>query len=150
MDQSKLVLIFLLIYYEPGLTVVVQNPEVSVSYGDPQRSPAFVKFGETVPITVSAVELGTKVSSLTISVDGNQVAQTNTKNLTYNFVHSNFSVGAHTVKVVGIDTTGSVDSTSFMMFSNPAYTNAPLPNGLKPGINYTSVTNCNSCIVCSV
>lgn len=127
--------------FEPGLTVVVQNPEVSVSYGDPQRSPAFVKFGETIPITVTAIELGTKVSSLTIFVDGSQVAQTNTKNLTYNFVHSNFSVGAHTVKVVGIDTTGSVDSTSFMMFSNPAYTNAPLPDGLKPGINYTSVTN---------
>ena len=126
--------------YEPGLTIVVQNPEVSVSFGDPQRSPAFVKFGETVPITLNAVELGTKVSSLTIAVDGNEVAQTNTKNLTYNFVHSNFSVGAHNIKVVGIDTTGSVDSTSFMMFSNPAYTNAPLADGLKQGINYTSVT----------
>lgn len=126
--------------YEPGLTVVVQNPEVSVSYGDPQRSPAFVKFGETVPISVNAVELGTKVSSLTISVDGNQVAQTNTNNLTYDFVHSSFSVGAHTIKVIGIDTTGSVDSTSFMMFSNPAYNNEPLPNGLVQGINYTSAT----------
>ncbi|MCC6256240.1 MAG: T9SS type A sorting domain-containing protein, partial [Ignavibacteriaceae bacterium] len=110
------------------------------SYGDPQRSPAFVKFGETVPVTVNAVELGTKVSSLTINVDGTQVAQTNTNNLTYNFVHSNYSVGAHTVKVVGIDTSDIVDSTSFMMFSNPANTNAPLPNGLRPGINYTSAT----------
>ena len=126
--------------FEPGLTIVVQNPTVSASYGDPQRSPAFVKFGETVPVTVNAVELGTKVSSLTINVDGTQVAQTNTNNLTYNFVHSNYSVGAHTVKVVGIDTSGIVDSTSFMMFSNPANTNAPLPNGLRPGINYTSAT----------
>jgi glycosidase len=127
--------------FEPGLTVVVQNPEVSVSYGDPQRSPAFVKFGETVPITVTAVELGTEVSSLSIFVDGNQVAQTNTNNLTYNFAHANYSVGEHNVKVVGIDTTGSVDSTSFMMFSNPGLTNAPLPVGLQPGINYTSATN---------
>jgi glycosidase len=127
--------------FEPGLTVVVQNPEVSVSYGDPQRSPAFVKFGETVPITVTAVELGTEVSTLSIFVDGNQVAQTNTNNLTYNFVHANYSVGAHNVKVVGTDTTGSVDSTSFMMFSNPGLTNAPLPVGLQPGINYTSATN---------
>ncbi|HMN24473.1 MAG TPA: hypothetical protein PKE38_08230, partial [Ignavibacteriaceae bacterium] len=36
--------------FEPGLTIVVQNPTVSASYGDPQRSPAFVKFGETVPV----------------------------------------------------------------------------------------------------
>ena len=126
--------------YEPGLTLVVQNPEVSVAYGDPQRSPAFVKFGETVPINVNAVELGTQVSLLTLFVDGNQAAQSNTNSLTYNFVHSNFSVGAHTIKVIGVDTTGSVDSTSFMMFSNPEYTNVPLPGGLKPGINYTSAT----------
>jgi glycosidase len=126
--------------YEPGLTLVVQNPEVSVPYGDPQRSPAFVKFGETVPITVNAVELGTQVSLLTLFIDGNQAVQSNTNSLTYNFVHSDFSVGAHTIKIVGVDTTGSVDSTSFMMFSNPAYTNAPLPNGLKQGINYTSTT----------
>ncbi len=126
--------------YLPGLTVVVQNPEVSVKFGNPQRSPAFVKEGETVPININAVELGTKVTSLTLSVDGNQVAQTNTKNLSYNFVYSNFSTGAHNVKVIGIDTTGSLDSTSFMMFSNPTFTNAPLPNGLKTGINYTGAT----------
>lgn len=123
--------------YEPGLNLIVTNPVVSVSYGDPQRSPAFVKFGETLPINVNAVELGTKVSSLTLYVDGNQTAQTNTNTLTYNFVHSNFSVGAHTIKIVGIDTTNHVDSTSFMLFSNPAYTNAPLPVGIRPGVNYT-------------
>lgn len=123
--------------YEPGLNLIVTNPVVSVSYGDPQRSPAFVKFGETLPINVNAVELGTKVSSLTLYVDGNQTAQTNTNTLTYNFVHSNFSVGAHTIKIVGIDTTNHVDSTSFMLFSNPAYTNSPLPVGIRPGVNYT-------------
>jgi len=126
--------------YLPGLTLVVQNPQVSVQFSDPQRSPAFVKEGETVPINVNAVELGTKVTSLTLSVDGNQVAQTNTKNLSYNFVYSNFSIGTHNVKVIGIDTTGSADSTSFMIFSNPAINNSPLPNGLRPGINYSSPT----------
>lgn len=126
--------------YEPGLTLNVTNPQVSVKFGDPQRSPAFVKFGQTVPITVNAVELGTKVSTLTLYVDGNQVEQTNTNSLAYDFVHSNFSAGAHTVKVIGIDSTGSIDSTSFMMFSNPANKNFPLPDGLKHGINYTSPT----------
>ncbi len=126
--------------YEPGLTLNVTNPQVSVKFGYPQRSPAFVKFGQTVPIIVNAVELGTKVSTLTLYVDGNQVEQTTTNSLNYDFVHSNFSTGAHTIKVVGIDTTGSVDSTSFMMFSNPANKNFPLPDGLRHGINYTSPT----------
>ena len=126
--------------YEPGLTINVTNPQVSVKFGDPQRSPAFVKFGQTVPININAVELGTKVSTLTLFVDDNQVEQTNTNSLSYDFVHSNFSIGAHTIKIVGIDTTGNVDSTSFMMFSNPANKNFPLPNGLRHGINYTSPT----------
>ncbi len=126
--------------YEPGLTLIVQNPAVSIPYGDPQRSPTFVKFGETVPIIVNAVELGTKISSLSINIDGTQVAQTANNNLTYNFVHADYSVGAHIIKVVGTDTSGNIDSTKFMMFSNPANVNAPLPNGLRPGINYTSPT----------
>ena len=126
--------------YEPGLTLVVQNPEVSVQFVDPQRSPAFIMQGETIPIIVKAVELGTKVSTLALSVDGNLVAQTNSDSLTYNFVYGNYSVGAHNIKVIGVDTTGTIDSTSFMMFSNPAINNSPLPVGLRPGLNYTSST----------
>lgn len=126
--------------YEPGLTIVVQSPQVSVDYGDPLRSPAFVKEGEVVPINIDAVGLGTEVSTLTLFVDGSQVAQSNTSSLTYNFDYSQYSVGAHNVKVVGVDTTGNVDSTIFIMFSNPSMNNSSLPNGLQPGLNYTSPT----------
>ncbi len=31
--------------FQTGITVVIENPEVSVPYGDPQRSPAFVTQG---------------------------------------------------------------------------------------------------------
>ena len=126
--------------YDSGLNLIVQSPEVSVTYGDPQRSPAFVKEGTTVPINLSAVELSTKVSTLKLFVDGNQVAQSTSKTLSYNFVHSNYSVGPHNVIAIGTDTTGNVDSTSFMMFCNPEINNVPLPNGIRPGINYTGPT----------
>ncbi|MFZ2324192.1 MAG: alpha-amylase family glycosyl hydrolase [Ignavibacteriaceae bacterium] len=126
--------------YDPGLNLIVQSPEVSVTYGDPQRSPAFVKGGTTVPINLSAVELSTKVSTLKLFVDGNQVAQSTSKTLSYNFVHSNYSVGPHSVVAIGTDTTGNVDSTSFMMFCNPEINNVPLPNGIRPGINYIGPT----------
>jgi len=126
--------------YESGLNLQVNNPVVSVPFGDPQRSPAFVRLNETVPISVSAVELGTKVSTLTMFVDGNQVTQSSTNSLSYNFSHSNYTAGAHIVKVVGVDTSGTIDSTSFMMFANPPITDAPLPAGLRHGINYTSST----------
>ena len=126
--------------YEPGLTLVIQSPQVSVDYSDPLRSPAFVKEGEIVPINIEAVELGTEVSALTLYVDGSEVAQSNTNSLFYNFDYSQYSVGAHNVKIVGVDTTGNVDSTSFIMFSNPSMNNSSLPNGLQPGLNYTSPT----------
>jgi 1,4-alpha-glucan branching enzyme len=124
--------------YQPGLTLIVQNPKVSVQFGDPQRSPGFVKEGETVPIDVQAVVIQTRVQSITLSVDGNQVAVSDSARLIYNFVYSDYSVGPHMVKVVGIDTAGTADSTTFMMFVNPPIVNAPLPNGIRPGINYTS------------
>lgn len=126
--------------YEPGLNLVIQNPEVSVDYGDPLRSPAIVKEGEVIPINIEAVEIGTEVSSLTLLIDGVQVAQTNSSNMSYNFNYSDFSVGAHYIKVIGTDTTGSTDSTTFVMFSNPVMNNLPLPNGLRHGLNYTSST----------
>ncbi|HQF42351.1 MAG TPA: hypothetical protein PK073_05515, partial [Ignavibacteriaceae bacterium] len=126
--------------YESGLNLVIQNPQVSIEYGDPLRSPAFVKEGEVVPINVEAVELGTEVSSLTLLVDGVQVAQTNTTSISYNFDYSQYSTGAHFVKVVGIDTAGNADSTVFVMFSNPVMNNSTLPSGLHPGLNYTSPT----------
>ncbi len=126
--------------YAPGLTINIQSPKVSIQFGDPQRSPAFINYGETIPININAVELGTKVSLLKLSVDGNQIAQSNSNTLTYDFVYSNFSVGAHNIKVIGTDTTGSIDSTSFMIFSNPVVNKVPLPAGIKPGINYTSLT----------
>ncbi len=127
--------------YEPGLNLIVQSPEIGIYALDPPVSGAFVKFGETVPIIVNAIELGTKVSSLTLAVDGTQVAQTITNSITYDFIHSNFSAGSHIIKAIGIDTAGIVDSTSFILFLNPAYTNVPFPAGLKHGINYTSVTS---------
>ena len=126
--------------YEPGLTLVVQNPEVNVSFGDPLRSPAFVKFGETVTINVNAVTLGTNVSNLKMYVDGSEVTQSNTNSIAYDFVYADYLIGAHTVSVIGVPTTGDADTTSFVMFCNPTMNYSSLPSGLKPGINYTSPT----------
>jgi 1,4-alpha-glucan branching enzyme len=126
--------------YQPGLTLVVNNPQVSVQYGDPQRSPAFVTQGDTIPIIISAATLGTKVSTINLFIDGNQVAQSESEQVNYNFAYVNFSAGAHNIKAVGVDTSGVKDSTTFMMFCNPAINYLPLPNGLKPGLNYTGPT----------
>ncbi|MFZ1518781.1 MAG: alpha-amylase family glycosyl hydrolase [Ignavibacteriaceae bacterium] len=126
--------------YEPGINLLVQNPVVSVQFDDPLRSPAFVQQGETIQIAVNAVALGTTVSNLKMLVDGNEVAQTSENTIYYDFVHSNFTIGAHTVSVIGTPATGNSDTTSFVMFCNPEINYSSLTNGLRPGINYTSTT----------
>lgn len=127
--------------YQQGLNIVIQNPPVSIDFGDPLRSPAFVKQGESLPINILVVEVGTQISTLTLFVDNSQVAQSNTNELSYNFNHANYSTGAHDVLVVAIDTAGVADSTLFIVFVNPILQNLALPSGIEHGISYTSVTN---------
>ncbi len=127
--------------YQPGLNVVVENPDVSVEFGDPQRSPAFVKQGSSVLIKLQVIEIETKVSSLTLFIDNNQVAQSNVDSLNFLFSYSSYSTGPHDVLAVGIDTSGSSDSTIFMMFVNPLLVNSPPPAGVEPGITINDPTS---------
>lgn len=126
--------------FETGLTVVVENPEVSVPFGDPQRSPAFVTQGSSVEIILTVVEIGTKVSSLSLFVDNNEVAQTNSDSLNYLFIYDDYTEGPHNVVAVGVDTSGNADSTFFMMFVNPPMVNQPPPQGVEPGITINDPT----------
>lgn len=126
--------------YSSGLNLLVNNPDIEVKFGDPQRSPAFVKVGETIQIEIEAVVIETEISSITLFVDGTQVAQTSNAILNYNFSHSSYSEGPHSVIAVGIDTSGISDTTEFMMFVNPPVVNAPLPSGIRHGINYVNST----------
>jgi glycosidase len=127
--------------YKTGLNLFVENPEVSVDFGDPQRSPAFVKQGTSVLIKLKTIEIGTKVSSLNLFIDGNLVTQSNVDSLEYLFSYNNYSPGPHDVLAVGVDTSGNSDSTIFMMFVNPPIINSPPPAGVEPGITINDPTN---------
>jgi glycosidase len=87
------------------------------------------------------IEIETKVSSLTLFIDNNQVAQSNVDSLNFLFSYSNYSTGPHDVLAVGIDTSGSSDSTIFMMFVNPPIVNSPPPAGVEPGITINDLTS---------
>jgi 1,4-alpha-glucan branching enzyme len=128
--------------YEPGLNVVIDNPQVSnVDYGDPLRSPVFVRQFNSVDIKVSAVTIETEVSSLTLFVDQNQVSQSFVDTLEYTFNHGDYTTGAHTITAIGVDTAGLADSTSFVMFVNPVIEDMQPPEGVQPGITINSPTS---------
>lgn len=120
-----------------GLNIVIQNPKINIDYGDPLRSPGFVKQGETVPINIFIVEVNTLISSVELFINGTQAAQSNTNELSFNFVYSQHPVGANNLVAVAIDTAGQIDSISFVMFVNPELEQIPLQPGIEHGITYT-------------
>ncbi len=126
--------------YQPGPNVSVINPEFSVDFGDPQRSPVFVKQSSSVDVIVKSIQIGTEISTLSLYVDNTLVSQTTSDSLNYIFNYNDHSPGPRDVVAVGIDTAGSSDSTSFMMFVNPPMVNAPPPAGVEPGITINDPT----------
>jgi 1,4-alpha-glucan branching enzyme len=127
--------------FEPGLSVVFRSPEVSNDFGDPHRSPAFVREDSSVLIDVRAVEIGTELSQLSLFIDGALISQTSSDSIIFLFSHNNYSPGAHDVTAVGVDTSGQADSAYIVMFVNPIVVNQAPPSGTEQGINYNSTTS---------
>ncbi|MFA7419602.1 MAG: alpha-amylase family glycosyl hydrolase [Melioribacteraceae bacterium] len=121
--------------YEFGISIVFNKPTVNVSFGDPLRSPVFVKPGGTVDVDVSVAEVGAKTKSVKLYVNGAEKAQSTTSALKYQFVANSFPSGKNEVKVVAVDSTNQKDSSSFVIMRNPAIKNLALPAGNQIGIN---------------
>ena len=127
--------------YEPGLNIIFRNPVVSNDFGDPQRSPAFVKEDSSIQVDIRAIEIGTKLSQLSLFVDGALVSQTTADSLFFLFSYNNYTPGPHDAVAVGVDTAGQVDSAYIIMFVNPTIVSQPPPSGTQHGINYNSGTS---------
>ena len=127
--------------FEPGLSVVFKSPEVSNIFGDPHRSPAFVRQDSSIQIDVRAVEIGTKLSQLSLFIDGTLIDQTSADSILFLFSYNNFTIGPHDVVAVGIDTAGQADTAYVVIFVNPSIVNQPPPAGTEQGINYNSTTS---------
>lgn len=122
--------------FTPGLSVVVDQPSISTQFGDPLRSPVFASTSDSVSVKISAAELGTKVSTLTLYVNDVQAQQSDSNRLQYDFIAARHSVGVNKLKAIGVDTSGSADTAEFVIMVNPTIVDAALPQGVEYGINY--------------
>jgi 1,4-alpha-glucan branching enzyme len=127
--------------FEPGLNIVFRNPVVSIDFGDPLRSPAFVKQGSSVNIDVKVISIGTQLASLSLFVDGNQVGQTTSDSILFLFNYADYTPGPHNVSAIAIDTSGVADTSLIVMFVNPPMVNQAPPAGLEQGITYNSAVS---------
>lgn len=122
--------------FEPGLNVVVLEPRIDVSFGDPLRSPAFVGVDDTLQIAATSAAVGTQLSTMILVIEDEQVSQTEEDTLRFEFIATNYGPGVKSIKVVASDTAGVADSTDFVVMVNPAVVNADVPAGIRDGINY--------------
>ncbi len=127
--------IFVPIYFS-GLNISFDQPKINVQYNDPMRSPYFVKTNDTINISVSVTEVGTKLKTAKLYVNGIEKSQTSTNQLTYKYIANNFPSGKNEIKVVAIDTLDMKDSSTIALMKNPEIKNLPLPTGNDFGINY--------------
>ena len=126
--------------FEAGVTVVINNPVITLEFGDPLRSPAFASQDDTIDVDITVVEVGTNVVDFTLQVNGVQVAQTSSNQINYEFIAAVHLDGANEFLAVAEDMSGEKDSTKFIIFVNPPVDDEPLPAGKEYGINYDNNT----------
>lgn len=124
--------------YSSGVSIVLNNPVLPAQLSDPLNAPVFANPGDTVNISAKAVTVGTKIASISLSVNGTLKSQLNQDSIVFSFVAQNYSTGSNNVLIVSTDTSGIKDSLSFIIFNNPAVNQAQLPSGMEYGINYNS------------
>ncbi|MCK4689182.1 MAG: hypothetical protein KAT41_02680, partial [Candidatus Marinimicrobia bacterium] len=122
--------------FDPGITMLIEEPFVDLSYGDPLCSPFFASLNDTVHISGKAATVDTEADSIKLFIGDEFLFGVNDSVLTYDFIASNFGYGPQEITLVGSDTAGITDSTSFVIMVNPPIKDAALPEGVIDGINY--------------
>ena len=126
--------------YNPGLNLVLNSPTLPQQFGDPLRAPVFANPNDTVNLSISAVLINTKLSSLILLDNGSQILQTTQDSLLYSFIAADHKSGANIIKAIVTDTAGLQDTLSFAIMINPQVVQEPLPAGNDYGINYNNNT----------
>ena len=132
--------------YEPGVNIVVLQPAIDETYGDPDRSPIFLDQGDSLSIVLAAVEIGTKTDHFELRINGTLVAQTVDDTLKYTFIAQN-EAGKKTVYAAVTDTSGLTSSKTFTIMVNPPLSDENKPAGLIEGVTYDP-NNVQSATLC--
>ncbi len=122
--------------FEPGIAVVLIEPQISLRFGDPRRTPVFAGQDDTVRVTVKAAGIGVQPGELSIVVNGSLVSQTSSDSLSYDFFAADHPLGFNTIQAIARETGGMADTTTLEIMVQPPPTDAPPPAGIQPGINY--------------
>lgn len=132
--------------FESGLSLVFIEPEISIPFGDPARTPLFINNKDTLKLRTTAAAVGTKLASLRLFGDKQILAEAPSDTLAYDFIGAALDAGMHQFSLVAHDTAGLADSTAFLVMVNPAPRSLRYPSGTVDGIN----VNDNSSVTLSL
>jgi len=126
--------------YEAGITSIILEPAVDLSFGDPKRSPVFADNDDTVHVRASAATVGTQISSLRILLNDVLVNQVQDSVISYDVITSQYNTGYQEVSVISEDTLAISDTAVFYIMINPPVAVETRPAGIVDGINYINST----------
>ncbi len=121
--------------YEPGITAILLEPEINLSFGETERSPVFMGQNDTLIIVATAAPIGTEIDSLKLFFEGSPIESTAEDTLIHYFI-SGEDPGFKEFVLVAQDTSNLIDSLTFKVMINSAVTEQTRPAGVIEGINY--------------
>jgi len=127
--------------FDPGITMIIEAPFVDLSFGDPLRSPVFVGLADTVQISGKAAAVDTEADSVKLFIGDQLLFGIQDSVINYDFIANDYMSGAQKITLVGIDTAGISDTTSFYIMINPPVSDMILPENVVPGININDATS---------
>lgn len=122
--------------YEPGISILILKPFLNRLFNDPLNSPIFIEEKESIDISAKSVAIGTKTKEMKLLINRKEVLLNNYDSLSFSFNAQDYPSGANYITIITKDTSGLIDSVSFVIMKNPLQKNIELPSGLEHGINY--------------
>jgi len=129
-----------IILLEPTLNTIILEPQVTVDFGHPLRSPYFMELGDSVTVAVTALTENDPLDSIKIFVNGLLAAADTTDTLMTSLLAADYGSGPLEILAVSSDIGGNIDEMGFTIMVNPVRNYTSLFADLPPGIHYTSPT----------
>ncbi len=122
--------------FDPELTLVLLKPVINMAFGDPLRSPVFVKDGQQLAIEAVTVNAEGGVKSYHLEIGGSEIPVAGTDTLKYSVEASSLAGGPNDILAIVEDNSSRLDTVVFTIFKTPANNVAEMPANYKYGINY--------------
>ncbi len=132
--------------YEPGINLVIVQPQITTPYELPERSPVFVEAGDSLTIILTSAAIGTQHAQFNLRINGALVAQSTEDTLRYTFYADQTIHGRQTVFASVIDTSGLEASETFVLMVPPYQSDENRPTGIVEGENYIDDQTVTLCL----